>query len=504
MITNLFRSKFIERLISDGRDIIKNLFRRKSIDLLLSDGHDSKLKRALSAFNLVSLGVGAIIGTGIFVLTGTAAALYAGPAVVFSFLLSGLGCVFAGLCYSEFASMIPIAGSAYTYSYATLGEFIAWIIGWDLILEYLFASSTVAVGWSGYFVSFLKEFKIIIPDSLSQSPFTYDIANHSWDLSGAYFNFPAMVIILLVTTLLVVGVKESAKFNNSMVIVKLAVILLFIGFGIQYINTDNWTPFIPAETADGHFGISGIFTGAAVIFFAYIGFDAVSTTAQEAKNPQRDMPIGMLVSLLICTVLYVAVSAVLTGIVPYTELNVSAPIALAIDRMGEGMGWLRMFVKIGAIAGLSSVMLVLLMGQPRIFFAMSKDGLLPKSFSSVHKRFKTPYITTIITGGAAAIIAGALPINILGELVSIGTLFAFVIVCGGILFLRKTHPETPRPFRTPWVPFVPIAGIVICLSQMFSLPFDTWARLVLWMIIGIIIYFAYSYRRSNLNNNGTI
>lgn len=481
--------------------VIKNLFRRKSIDQILSDGHDSKLKRALSAFNLVNLGVGAIIGTGIFVLTGTAAALHAGPAVVLSFILSGIGCVFAGLCYSEFAAMIPIAGSAYTYSYSTLGEFLAWIIGWDLILEYLFASSTVAVGWSGYFVSFLKEFHITVPDSLSQAPFQYDIANQSWALTGAYFNFPAVVIILLITTLLVVGVKESAKFNNAMVLVKLTVVFLFIGFGIKYINTANWHPFIPENTGDfGRYGFSGIFQGAAVIFFAYIGFDAVSTSAQESKNPQRDMPIGILVSLAICTLLYIAVSAVLTGIVPYQELNVPAPIALAIDRMGTGMGWLRMYVKIGAIAGLSSVMLVMLMGQPRIFFSMAKDGLLPASFAKIHKKFHTPYITTIITGVAAALIAGALPINILGELVSIGTLLAFVIVCAGILFLRKTNPDAPRPFRTPWVPFVPIAGIVICLAQMVSLPVDTWLRLVIWMAFGVIIYFGYSYKHSKLNN----
>ena len=478
----------------------KNLFRTKSIDQILSDGHDSKLKRALSALNLVNLGVGAIIGTGIFVLTGTAAALHAGPAVVLSFILSGIGCVFAGLCYSEFASMIPIAGSAYTYSYSTLGEFLAWIIGWDLILEYLFASSTVAVGWSGYFVSFLKEFHITVPESISQAPFKYDIANQAWSLTGAYFNFPAVVIILLITMLLVVGVKESAKFNNLMVFLKLTVIFLFIGFGIKYINTANWHPFIPENTGEfGRFGFSGIFQGAAVIFFAYIGFDAVSTSAQEAKNPQRDMPIGILVSLAVCTILYIAVSAVLTGIVPYQELNVSAPIAVAIDRMGAGMGWLRLYVKIGAIAGLSSVMLVMLMGQPRIFFSMAKDGLLPSSFAKIHKRFHTPYITTIITGVVAALIAGALPINILGELVSIGTLLAFVIVCGGILVLRKTNPDANRPFRTPWVPFVPIAGIVICMAQMFSLPVDTWWRLIIWMALGVIIYFGYSYKHSKLN-----
>lgn len=478
---------------------MNQLFRKKSIPALLAEANsETGLKRELTARSLVALGIGAIIGTGIFVLTGTAAANYAGPAIVLSFILSGVGCVFAGLCYAEFSSMIPIAGSAYTYSYATLGEFIAWIIGWDLILEYLFASSTVAVGWSGYFVSFVKDFGIIIPDKMCQAPFNH-IPGQGWIATGSIINFPAVALVILITALLVIGIKESSRINTIIVIIKVLVVLLFIGFGISYINVDNWTPFIPANTGKfGSFGISGIFTGAGVIFFAYIGFDALSTAAQETKNPKRDMPIGILVSLAICTVLYVAVAAVLTGIVNYKELNNSAPIALAIDRAGDALIWLRPFIKIGALAGLTSVVLVMLMGQPRIFFAMAKDGLLPKSFSKVHPRFGTPYMTTILTGLCAALIAGLLPINILGELVSIGTLLAFVIVCVSIIVLRKTSPETPRPFKVPWVPWVPIGGIIICAAQMYALPRDTWMRLIIWMAIGLLIYFFYGRRHSIL------
>lgn len=461
---------------------------------------DSGLKRELTAKNLIALGIGAVIGTGIFVLTGTAAAYYAGPAIILSFILSGVGCVFAGLCYAEFASMIPIAGSAYTYSYATLGEFMAWVIGWDLILEYLFASSTVAVGWSGYFVSFVKDFGIIIPDKLCQAPFNH-IPGQGWYATGSIINFPAVALVILITALLVIGIKESSRFNNIIVFIKVCVILLFIGFGISYINVDNWTPFIPENTGKfGSFGPSGIFTGAGVIFFAYIGFDALSTAAQETKRPQRDMPIGILGSLAICSILYIAVAAVLTGIVNYKELGVAAPIALAIDRAGDALIWLRPLIKIGALAGLSSVVLVMLMGQPRIFFAMAKDGLLPKSFAKVHSRFGTPYLTTIITGIVAALISGIFPINILGELVSIGTLLAFVIVCASVIVLRKTNPDIHRPFKTPWVPFVPIAGVIICIAQMASLPADTWYRLIIWMTVGLLIYFFYSQKRSKLNS----
>jgi APA family basic amino acid/polyamine antiporter len=479
------------------------LLRKKPIDQLIAESNDTEhgMKKVLTATHLVLLGIGCVIGTGIFVLTGTAAALHAGPAITLSFLLSGVGCVFAGLCYAEFASLLPIAGSAYTYSYATLGEFLAWIIGWDLILEYLFASSTVAVGWSGYIVSFLKDFGIIVPDAWCHSPIDF-IKGSGWFLTGNYINLPSIFIILCVTALLIVGIKESSRFNNIIVVIKVVVVLLFVFFGMHYINTDNWTPYIPANTGlFGQFGISGIFTGAGVIFFAYIGFDAVSTAAQETRNPKRDMPIGILVSLLICMILYVAVASVLTGIVNYKDLNVAAPIALAIDSTGKALYWLRPLIKIGAIAGLSSVILVLLMGQPRIFYTMAKDGLLPASFSRLHPKFRTPHITTMICGIAAAIIAGFIPINILGELVSIGTLLAFVIVCASVLILRRTRPDLERPFKTPWVPFVPIMGIAICLSQMIALPLDTWLRLVIWMAIGFAIYFLYGYKHSILAKN---
>lgn len=481
---------------------LRSLFRRKDLDHLIAESQaDHGLHKALGAFNLITLGIGAIIGTGIFVLTGTAAALYAGPALSISFIISGLGCVFAGFCYAEFASMIPISGSAYAYSYASLGEFMAWIIGWDLILEYLFASATVAVGWSGYVVSFLHDFHINLPAALCQSPFDY-LPEKGWMLTGNILNFPAMFIVILVTSLLVIGIKESVTFNNVIVIVKLIVILLFIFFGMWYINVDNWSPFIPDNTGVfGHFGWSGVLTGSGVIFFAYIGFDAVSTAAQESKNPQKHMPIGILVSLVVCTLLYIAVALVLTGMVHYSKLNVSAPIALAIDSVAHSLRWLNPLVKIGAIAGLSSVVLVMLMGQPRIFFSMSKDGLLPPSYSKVHSRFKTPYITTIITGSVAAVVAGLFPINILGELVSIGTLLAFVIVCISVIILRKTRPDAPRPFRTPFVPVVPILGALICFVQMAALPVDTWIRLILWMVIGIVIYFSYSIKHSKLRKN---
>jgi basic amino acid/polyamine antiporter, APA family len=485
---------------------MRNIFTTKPLSQLMDEtkGDHNALKRSLTATNLVALGIGAIIGTGIFVLTGTAAANYAGPALVLSFILSGIGCVFAGLCYAEFASMIPIAGSAYTYSYATMGEFIAWIIGWDLILEYLFASSTVAVGWSGYAVSILHDIGIHVPATLSQAPFAYDIKTHEWIATGAIINFPAVFIIALISMLLIVGIKESAKFNNIIVIIKIIVILLFIGFGLSYIVPENWIPFIPENTGTfGHFGVSGILMGAGVIFFAYIGFDAVSTAAQEAKNPARDMPIGILGSLIVCTILYIAVSLVLTGIVNYKELNVPAPIALAIDKTGNALYWLRYPVKIGAIAGLSSVILVMLLGQPRIFYTMAKDGLLPKVFSKVHPKFRTPYVSTIITCSFAALFAGLLPINILGELVSIGTLLAFVIVCIGIIVLRYKRPELPRPFRTPWVPVVPALGAIVCAVQMYALPSDTWWRLILWMVIGFAIYFTYGIRKSRLNPDRT-
>ena len=481
--------------------MMKNLFIKKSLqELEYQSENNNSLKRHLNATNLTLLGIGCVIGAGIFVLTGTAAAIHAGPAIAISFIISGFGCMLAGLSYAEFASMIPISGSAYTYGYATMGEFIAWIIGWDLILEYLFGSATVAVGWSGYVVSFLHDFKIDLPAAICQSPFIFD--QKGWHTSGAIINFPAVFIILLLTALLVVGIKESAKFNNLIVIIKVVVILLFIGFGISYIDASNWQPFIPENTGEwGHFGWSGILTGAGVVFFAYIGFDAVSTASQEAINPKRDMPIGILASLIVCTVLYIAVSLTLTGIVDYRELNVSAPIAVAIDKAGQGLMWLRPVIKIGAIAGLSSVVLVLLLGQSRIFYTMANDGLLWSAFARTHKKHKTPHITTIVTGVFAAIFAGLFPIGLLGELVSIGTLLAFVIVSIGVIILRKSEPDAPRAFKTPLVPFVPILGATICFVQMASLPGDTWIRLLLWMGIGFIIYFTYGIRHSKARKN---
>jgi len=489
-----------------------SLFRRKDVASLQAELEtDHSLKRTLGAGGLVMLGIGAIIGAGIFVLTGQAAATYAGPAIIYSFLLAGLACAFAGLCYAEFAAMIPIAGSAYTYGYATMGEFVAWIIGWDLILEYLFAASTVAVGWSGYFTSLMRDMGINLPTAYTSAPYTHTavpdaglnvwrIFTEGWSRNpDAVLNVPAMVIVGLISTLLIIGIQESSRFNNIIVVVKVAVVLAFIAFGAAYINRENWEPFIPPMTEPGHFGWSGIVRAAGVIFFAYIGFDAVSTAAQETKNPKRDMPIGILGSLVICTILYIAVSLVLTGIVKYTALNVPDPIAVGIDAAGPGLAWLRPFIKIGAIAGLSSVILVMLMGQPRIFYTMAKDGLLPPVFSAVHPKFKTPWLATIMTGAVAMLCAGLLPIGLLGELVSIGTLLAFAIVCGGVLVLRYTDPDIPRPFRTPFVPLVPLLGAGFCIYLMTALPIDTWARLIVWMVLGIAIYMFYGRKHSRLN-----
>jgi APA family basic amino acid/polyamine antiporter len=488
-----------------------NIFRRKSAAALQAEAHaDQSLKRALGPVNLTALGIGAIIGAGIFVLTGHAAAQYAGPGIVYSFILSGIACMFAGLCYAEFASMIPLSGSAYTYGYATLGEFTAWIIGWNLILEYLFAASTVAVGWSGYVVSFLKDLGINIPAAFTSAPYNHVAAEnlhwwniwqlfaHGWTSTGAVLNVPAMLIIAVVTALLVVGIKESANVNNLIVALKLLVILTFIGVGAAYINHANWHPFVPPAEGDGVFGWKGVVRAAGVIFFAYIGFDAVSTAAQEAKNPQRDMPIALLGSLGVCTILYIAVSLVLTGVVNYKQLNVPAPIALAISTLGPSLAWLTYFIKIGAIAGLSSVILVMLLGQPRIFYTMAKDGLLPPVFSQVHPKFKTPWLAQIITGIAAMLIAGLFPIGLLGELVSIGTLLAFAIVCVGIFVLRFTDPNLHRPFRTPAFWLVAPLGVASCGYLMINLPPDTWARLIVWIALGIVIYFGYGYRRSKL------
>jgi APA family basic amino acid/polyamine antiporter len=476
------------------------LFRKKSLKALMAQAEEKEhsLKRTLGALNLTLLGVGGIIGAGIFVLTGQAAAQYAGPAIVLSFIISAVGCAFAGLCYAEFASMIPIAGSAYTYSYATIGELLAWVIGWDLILEYLFGAATVSVGWSGYVTSFLRDFGVNIPFALSSAPFSFDHVA-GWAATGAIINLPAVFIVAAVTSLLVIGISESATVNDIAVAIKVVVVILFICFGAAYVNSANWHPFIPANTGTfGQFGWSGIARGAGVIFFAYIGFDAVSTVAQEAKNPQRDMPIGILSSLAVCTVLYILVALVLTGIVKYDQLLVPDPIAVGVNAAGQGLFWLRKFIKIGAIAGLSSVMLVLLLGQPRIFYAMSMDGLLPPFFSKVHPRFRTPHITTMVTGAVAALLGGLFPIGALGEMVSIGTLLAFVIVCVSIIVLRRTHPELKRSFKTPMVPLLPALGALVCLAQMCFLPWATWLRLIIWMAIGIAIYFFYGRHHSKL------
>jgi APA family basic amino acid/polyamine antiporter len=510
-----------------------HLLARKPLEVLQAETTgEHELKRVLGPMALTSLGIGAIIGAGIFVLSGQAAADHAGPAIVLSFVLAGVGCAFAGLCYAEMASMIPIAGSAYTYSYATMGEFFAWIIGWDLILEYSLGAATVSVGWSGYVVSFLKDLGIVIPPYLTAATGSelVDVPGEGWQVLteglkktlttrgidfatlphvSALFNLPAVFIVVLITALLVVGIKESANANNIVVILKISVLLVFIVAGLAYLFShpglwgENWKEFIPPQATDsegnpikGKYGWSGILTGAGVIFFAYIGFDAVSTAAQEAKNPQRDMPIGILGSLVICTIFYIVVASILTGMVHYTKLSVPDPVAVGINE--TGYTWLKPIVKVGAIAGLSSVILVMLLAQPRIFFTMSRDGLLPAFVSKVHPRFQTPYITTIITGSAVAIVAAIAPINVLGHLVSIGTLLAFVLVCAGVLVLRYTQPDAPRPFRTPAVVLTTSLGILICLSQMIALPAETWERLVIWMAIGVVIYFSYGYWHSKL------
>lgn len=477
------------------------IVRTKPLQQLLDEStseDEHSLHRSLDVKALIALGIGAVIGTGIFVLTGTAAANNAGPALVLSFVLSGFGCALAALCYAEFAAMIPISGSAYTYSYVTVGELMAWIIGWNLVLEYLFAAATVSVGWSGYFVHLIAQIGIHLPPALTSAPFTHDHET-GWRLTGAIINLPATAIVAVVTSVLYVGVGVSSRINSVIVVIKVAVIALFVLFGASHIVTSNWVPFIPENTGRfGEYGWSGIMRGAGVIFFAYIGFDTVSTAAQEAKNPQRDMPIGIIGSLAICTVLYIAVALVLTGMVNYKELNVAAPVALALDKAGSALNWMKPIVDIGALAGLTSVILVMLLGQPRIFYTMARDGLIPPVFAKVHPKFKTPHINTVITGAASALIGGLFPIALLGELVSIGTLLAFVFVCLGIPYLRRTHPDAPRPFRTPFLPWVPIGGALICFLQMLALPHDTWIRLLVWLTIGLVIYFGYGIKHSRL------
>ncbi len=451
------------------------------------------LKRALGPIHLISLGIGGIIGAGIFVLTGQAAAIFAGPGVVFSFAIAGFGCLFAGLCYSEFAGMIPVAGSAYTYTYATLGPLIAWIIGWNLVLEYLAGASTVAVGWSGYFNDFLLHIGLPMPAMFNGAPIALQGFNH-FVLTGSVVNLPAVLLVAFITTILVIGVTASANFNNVMVAIKLAIVLMVIFACYSYIVPANHVPFVPpSQGAVGHFGWTGVFRATGVLFFSYIGFDAVSVAAQEARNPQRDIPLGMLGSLLICTALYMAMSYVLTGIANYQTLNVAHPVSQAVEAL-PGTRWLTQYVNLGAIVGLASVVLVLLLAQSRIFFAMGRDGMIPSAFHAVHPRFQTPYKGSIITGIFCAVLAGFLPLDILGQLVSIGTLAAFAIVCAGVMVLRKRAPDAKRPFRTPFVWVTAPAGIFMCGFMMVFLPIDTWLRLAVWTAIGLAIYFAYSVK----------
>lgn len=471
---------------------------KKPIDVLIAESAESgegTLKRTLSSTSLVALGIGAIIGAGLFSLTGIAAADHAGPAVTLSFVLAAVGCAFAGLCYAEFASMIPVAGSAYTYSYATMGEFMAWVIGWDLVLEYALGAATVGVSWSGYFNKLLHEFGLEMPLYLTKS---------FAEVDGGGINLPAVVIVSLLSLMLIRGTKESASLNNVLVVVKVAVVIIFIALGWKFINPANHTPYIPANTGvKGEFGISGIAAGAALVFFAFIGFDAVSTAAQEAKNPQKGMPIGILGSLVVCTILYVLFAHVMTGLVPFTIFKGDASPAATAFKV-TGYGWLQMGLIIAILAGYTSVILVMLMGQSRVFYTMSKDGLLPKFFSTIHSKFRTPFKTNIFFMLFVSIFAGFVPVTDLGHMVSIGTLFAFSLVCIGVMLLRRTDPDRPRPFKTPLVPFVPIMGVIVCVYLMSSLPLEAWIRLAIWMALGIAIYFFYGKGNSVLRNKGKV
>jgi APA family basic amino acid/polyamine antiporter len=489
----------------------EQLFATKPLEKLLNEVKgENRLKRVLGPVGLTSLGVGAIIGTGIFVLTGVAAAEKAGPAMSLSMVAAGMTCIFAALCYAEFAAMVPIAGSAYTYAYATLGELFAWIIGWDLVLEYAVGASTVAHGWSHYFQDLLKFFnggKPLWPAMLANSPFDYVNAKFVW--TNSYLDLPAIVIVAIVTSILVRGIKESATFNAAMVIVKLAVVFFVIIVGAFYVNPANWQPFAPygyggisffgipvwGQMNNGH--LAGMLAGSATIFFAYIGFDAVSTQSEEARNPQRDVPIGIIASLIICTFLYIAVAAVLTGMVPYNKINIDAPVSDAFAQVG--LPWAQFLIAVGAITGITSVLLVMMLSQPRVLLAMARDGLVPPAFfGAIHPKFQTPWKSTILTGVFVGTLAALLPLNVLAELVNIGTLLAFLMVCAAVLIMRRTHPNANRPFKVPFMPITPILGIVTCLVLMFSLPGENWVRLVVWLAIGFCIYFSYGIRHSAL------
>ncbi|GAB3331616.1 amino acid permease [Larkinella ripae] len=475
--------------------------RIKSLALLRQEAAESgqsSLKRSLGAFNLVAIGIGVIIGAGLFSLTGLAAANHAGPAVTLSFLVAAVGCAFSALCYAEFAAMVPVAGSAYTYAYATLGELFAWIIGWDLVLEYSVGAATVAISWSQYLSRFLSAYGLHLPPQLSLSPFETATAADGSVVSG-YVNLPAVLIVVLVTGVIIRGTSGSALLNAIVVALKVLVVLVFIALGWQYIDPANYQPYVPANTGlFGEYGWSGVLRGAGVVFFVFIGFDIVATMAQEARNPQRDMPIGIIGSLLVCTVLFVLFGHVMTGMVQYTEFkNSAAPVAIAIEK--TPYRWLGQLI-IGAILiGYVSVILVDLLGQSRVFFSMSRDGLLPRVFSEVHPRFRTPYKANLVLCMFIGLFAGFVPIRVVGEMTSIGTLLAFVIVCLGVMVLRKTQPDAPRAFRTPWVPVVPILGILTCAVMMFSLPGDTWLRLIIWLALGLVIYFLYGKNRSKLH-----
>lgn len=485
------------------------LFARKPLSLLLEEMKgENRLRRVLGPVTLTSLGVGAIIGTGIFVLTGVAAHDKSGPGLILSFVFAGIACIFAALCYAEFASMVPVAGSAYTYAYATLGELFAWIIGWDLVLEYAVGSSTVAHGWSAHFQDLLGSFGIHVPFAVGTAPFDFDPGTGHFFATGAFFDIPAIVITAIITTILVIGIRESARFNAFMVAVKLTIVLFVIVVGAFYINPENWKPFAPfgysgigffGHTLFGQTGLGGaplgVLAGAAIIFFAYIGFDSVSTHAEEAKLPHRDVPIGIIASLIICTVLYIAVSAILTGMVRYDQININAPVSDAFRQ--QGLPWAQRLIDVGAITGITSVLLVMMLSQPRVLLAMARDGMVPPSFfGAVHEKFRTPWKSTMLTGLFVSIMAAFLPLRILAELTNIGTLLAFVIVCTAVLIMRRTNPDAVRPFRAPFVPFVPIMGILCCLLLMFSLPVENWWRLIIWLLIGFAIYFGYGRRHS--------
>ncbi len=478
-----------------------SLFATKPLSRIIaeSEGGEHTLKRSLSATQLVALGIGAIIGAGLFSLTGIAAAENAGPAVVLSFLLAAVGCAFAGMCYSEFSTMIPIAGSAYTYSYATMGEFLAWIIGWDLVLEYAVGAATVSVSWSAYVVSFLHDIGIHLPPQLTASPFE-PLKMSDGTLVHGIINLPAVFIVVIVSLLLMIGIQESARVNSIIVVIKVSVVVVFIIVGYNYVNPSNYTPFIPQNTGVfGEYGWSGIVRAAGVIFFAYIGFDAVSTAAQEARNPQRTMPIGIIGSLIVCTILYVLFAWVMTGMVNYKDLRVAAPVALAIDQ--TPYPWLAGLIKLAIIAGFTSVILVMLLGQSRVFFSMSRDGLLPKIFSDIHPKWSTPYRSNLLFMGFVSLFSAFAPISVVGHMTSIGTLFAFSLVCAGILVMRRTHPDLARPFRTPLVPLVPLLGILVNIFLMYGLGWENWLRLFVWLVIGLVIYFTYSRYHSNLTRH---